>query len=95
MQLHGTITPLAVAKSARTEQEAVSPVEKVASLGKDTVLGDPQAQRRTKHHHCRQQKVEMPPECGVTQELGCQVRQDHQHCVEKHLNPQPTTLTGS
>lgn len=27
------------------------PVKEVASLGKDTVLGDPEAQCRAEHHH--------------------------------------------
>ena len=76
-------------KSSGSKQEAASPVEEVASLGKDAVLGDPEAQCRTEHHHCRQPQVEVLPEHSVTQEPGRQVRQDHQDCVEEHLNLEP------
>lgn len=72
----------------RVQQEVTLPVEKVTSLGKDTVLGDPEAQCGTKHHHCRQQEMEVLPEDGVTQEAGSKVRQDHQYCVEEHLDPE-------
>lgn len=64
----------------------VSPVQEVAFLSKDAVLGDPEAQSGSKHHHSRQEQVKVLPEQTVTQEPGCQVRQDHQHCVEKHLD---------
>lgn len=73
---------------SRVKQEVALPVEKVTSLGKDTVLGDPEAQCRAKHHHCGQQEMEVLSEDSVTQEAGSKVRQDHQHCVEEHLDPE-------
>lgn len=66
-----------------------SPVEEVGSLGKDAVLGDPEAQCGAKHQHCWQPQVEVLPEQRVTQEPGSQVRQDHQQRVEEHLALQP------
>lgn len=80
---------------ADQHHEAASPVEDVTPLGEDAVRGDPEAQHRTECHHCRQQQVEVPAEHGVTQEPGCQVRQDHQHRVEKHLTPQQLNIKGS
>lgn len=71
-----------------------SPVEEVASLGKDAVLGDPEAQCGAEHHHRWQQQVEVLPEQCVTQEAGGQVRQDYQYHVQDHLDPEPK-LTGS
>lgn len=32
--------------------------------------------------------MEVLPEDGVTQEAGSKVRQDHQYCVEEHLDPE-------
>lgn len=84
-----------IVDSFDSRQEAASPVEEVTSLGKDAVLGDPEAQRRAKHHHRRQQEVEVLPEHLVTKEACGQVRQDHQHRVQDHLEPEPTTQTGS
>lgn len=65
----------------------VSPIEEVAFPGKDAVMRHPEAQSRAEHHRRWQQQVEVLPEQRVTQQPGCQVRQDHQHSVEEHRHP--------
>lgn len=88
-------TGLKRTRLAESIQEAASPVQEVTPFGKDAVLGDPEAQCRAERHHGRQQEVEVLPECSVTQQAGSQIRQDHQHCVEEHLEPEVNLSTGS
>lgn len=71
----------------------------MAPLGEDAVLGDPEAQSWGEHQKRRQQQMEVLPESSAAQEVGRQVRQDHQQRVEEHpaqvLFLRPNTFTPS